>query len=828
MGVQLKGEGVFMKSLQFSVSAFLLLSALGSTATFAQTYQFPFQNPTLGMEERINNFLSVATETEKTTLMKDWPAENFARLGFKMSGHCEGLHGAGQGTCTQFCQAYGIGETWDTAMSKQVGAIEANEYRYIWHRNGSGSLIIRIPNSDLGRDPRWGRTEECYGEDPYLVGSLSASLIRGVIGNDPKYFQAECLIKHFLANSNEASRMSSSSNFDQRLFREYYSVPFRMGIMEGGARSYMCAYNAYNDTPCTVHPVIKRVTIKEWGVDGCISTDGSAVSAGMVNGGHKWYANMTAACAGCTKAGVNQYLDGTYSTALPAAITSGLITAADRDSVLKGVIRTQMRLGVFDPPAQVPYTNVGTSDPAQSAAHKASAKLVTQKSIVLLKNTNNLLPLDKTLVKSIAIIGAIADSVPKDWYGGTAPYKITPHAGIIAKVGAGVTINYAADNTNSAAVNAAKSSEVAIVFAGNHPTCSKGWGVCTPPSEGKEGIDRKQIALETAQETMIQQVYAANPKTILVLISSFPYAIIWEKDSLPAILHMTHCSQETGNALADVLFGEYNPAGRLTQTWVRSLTDLPTMMDYNIRNGRTYMYFKGTPLYPFGYGLSYTTFTYSNLTTSAEALDANGAITVSVDVKNAGARDGEEVVQLYVQHVTSAVQRPTMELKGFTREAIPLGTSKTVTMKLQGKNLAYYDSTKKSFVVESNQVKLMVGASSADIRLNKTITVTGANVGINGENSENQSFHRSATPKLSRVALMNQGASIGVKLILNAPADVDLSVYGLNGCLLGHLQKNNVPKGEHYFGMGTRPAPGLYLLYGSVDKNRCVWRGIVK
>ena len=430
-----------MKSVCSWISAFCFLSTIGLTASFAQTYTFPFQNPTLGMEERINNFLSVATETEKTTLMKDWPAENFSRLGFKMSGHCEGLHGAGQGTCTQFCQAYGIGETWDTAMSKQVGAIEANEYRYIWHRNGSGSLIIRIPNSDLGRDPRWGRTEECYGEDPYLVGSLSASLIRGVIGNDPKYFQAECLIKHFLANSNEASRMSSSSNFDQRLFREYYSVPFRMGIMQGGARSYMCAYNAYNDTPCTVHPVIKRVTIKEWGVDGCISTDGSAVSGGMVGRGHNWYPTMEAACAGCTKAGINQYLDGTYSTELPKAITDKLITAADRDSVLKGVIRTQMRLGVFDPPAQVPYTNVGTSDPAQSAAHKAAAKLVTQKSIVLLKNTNNLLPLDKTLVKSIAIIGAIADSVPKDWYGGTAPYKITPHAGIIAKVGAGVTIN---------------------------------------------------------------------------------------------------------------------------------------------------------------------------------------------------------------------------------------------------------------------------------------------------------------------------------------------------------------------------------------------------
>ena len=816
-----------MKSLHFSIMAFFLWSAVGTVAVSAQTYTYPFQNPTLGMEERINNFLSVATQAEKILLMKDWPAETFTRLGFKMSGHCEGLHGAGQGTCTQFCQAYGIGETWDTAMLRQVGAIEANEYRYIWHRNGSGSLIIRIPNCDLGRDPRWGRTEECYGEDPYLVGSLSVALVHGVIGNDPKYYQAECLLKHFLANSNEAGRMSSSSKFDQRLFREYYSVPFRMSIMEGGAKSYMCAYNSYNDTPCTVHPVIKRVTIKEWGVDGCISTDGSAVSAGMVNGGHRWYTSMEAACAGCTKAGVNQYLDGTYSTALPQAITDNLITAADLDSVVKGVVRTQMRLGVFDPPAQVPYTNVGTSDPAQSAPHKAAAKLVTEKSIVLLKNTGNQLPLDKATIKSIAIIGALADTVAKDWYGGTAPYKTAARAGIIAKVGTGVTINYAANNTSGAAATAAQNSDVAIVFAGNHPTCGAGWAVCPLPSQGKESVDRTQITLDATQDSLIRQVYRANHKTILVFISSFPYAITWANDSLPAIVHMTHCSQETGPALADVLFGDYNPAGRLTQTWVKALTDLPTMMDYNIRNGRTYMYFKGTPLYPFGYGLSYTTFTYSNLTTSAEALDANGTIAVSVDVENTGTKDGEEVVQLYVQHVTSTVARPIQELKGFTREAIPAGTKKTVTITLRGRDLAYWDSTKTSWVVESNQVKLLIGASSADIKLNKTISVNGG-VSAIGENSQNGKIAWSTSPRFGQVALRTLGASMGIRLTLNAPADVDLGVYGLNGGLIGHLQKNNVSKGEHYFDLGARVAPGLYLIYGSVGQTRCVWRGMVK
>ncbi len=521
-------------------------------------------------------------------------------------------------------------------------------------------------------------------------------------------------------------------------------------------------------------------------------------------------------------------MDGTYSTALPQAITDNLITDADLDSVVKGVVRTQMRLGVFDPPSMVPYASVGTSDPAQSAAHKAAALLVTEKSIVLLKNTANLLPLDKTTLTSIAIIGSEADSVTKDWYGGTAPYKITPHAGITAMVGTGVTINYAADNTNSAAVNAAKASDVAIVFAGNHPTCAAGWGVCSDPSEGKEGIDRTQIALNATQETMIEQVHAANPKTILVLISSFPYAITWEKDSLPAIVHMTHCSQEMGNALANVLFGVYNPAGRLTQTWVRALTDLPTMMDYNIRDGRTYMYFKGTPLYPFGYGLSYTTFTYSNLTTSADALDANGSIAVNVDVQNSGTVDGEEVVQLYVSHVTSAVPRPIQELKGFARVAIPAGTTKTVTMTLQGRNLAYFDSTKTSFVVESNQVKLMVGASSADIRLNKTITVNGGTVTDIVGSPKNDNIVWSASPRLIQAALRNHGASIGISMTLDAQADVDVGVYNLSGSLIGRLKKNNVSKGDHEFDLGTKAAPGLYLIYGTIGQERCASRSIIK
>jgi beta-glucosidase len=241
------------------------------------------------------------------------------------------------------------------------------------------------------------------------------------------------------------------------------------------------------------------------------------------------------------------------------------------------------------------------------------------------------------------------------------------------------------------------------------------------PSEGREAVDRKSISLE--QEELIQQVYAANPKTIVVLLSSFPYAINWTQEHVPAVVHLTQNSEELGNALADVLFGDFNPAGRLVQTWPKSLEQLPPMMDYDIRHGRTYLYFKGEPLYPFGYGLSYTTFKYSNLKTSAPSLAKDGSVTVSVDVKNSGRRAGDEVVQLYVRHLNSSVPRPVQELRGFKRVALQSGESKTVEISLSAKSLAYWNTNRHAFVLEPGKIELLAGGSSADIRLKKTINV---------------------------------------------------------------------------------------------------------
>jgi beta-glucosidase len=330
-------------------------------------------------------------------------------------------------------------------------------------------------------------------------------------------------------------------------------------------------------------------------------------------------------------------------------------------------------------------------------------------------------------------VGPRATEVLIDFYTGTLPYTISVLDGIKEKVGNAVEINHAENNEYNAAVDAARASDVAIVVVGNDPYCGAeslmgqfnddlSTKECPDCGEGREGRDRLSISLTA--EDLIKEIYAVNPNTIVVLISSFPYAINWTDEHVPAILHITHAAQEQGTAIADVLFGDYNPGGRLVQTWPKSLAQLPYMLDYNIRNGRTYMYMKEEPLYAFGYGLSYTTFAYSNLRTSRDRLSGNGSIAVSVDVQNTGDVDGDEVVQLYVRHNGSAVIRPIKALKGFERISLKAGETKTVELALDAVSLAYWDETAAAWELEKGEVTLLVGDSSDHILLEKSITVS--------------------------------------------------------------------------------------------------------
>jgi len=711
----------------------LLFAGIHTTAQDSNRNQYPFQNPDLSTEQRIDNLLSLMNVEEKISCLGTNPS--VPRLGIKASGHVEGIHGLAQGgpgkwgrpktiPTTTFPQGIGLGETWDPELLRQVANVEGYEARYIFQSSKyhQGGIVIRSPNADLGRDPRWGRTEECYGEDPYFNGTMVVAFVKGLQGDDPKYWLSAALMKHFLANSNENDRDKTSSTFDERLFREYYSVPFRMGVVEGGSRAYMASYNSMNDVPMTVNPVLENVTRKEWGQDGIICTDAGAMT-NLVKS-NKYSPDLEHAAASSIKAGIGQFLDN-YKDATRGALQKGLLTESDIDKALRGVFRVMIKLGLLDPPERVSFSRIGSEseEPWLTDRNKSLARLATRKSIVLLKNANGLLPLNKRTTKSIAVIGPRANDVYLDWYSGTPPYRVTPLEGL-KNAGPGVQFKYAANNDDGAAVKLAHESEVAIVCVGNHPNGANdtNWARVSVPSEGREAVDRQSITLE--QEELIKQVYEANPNTIVVLISSFPYAINWTQQNVPAVVHLTQNSQELGNALGDVIFGDDNPAGRLVQTWPKSLDQLPPMMDYNIRNGRTYMYFKGEPLYPFGYGLSYTSFEYSKLKLSGSSVPANGAITVRFDVTNTGKRDGEEVIQLYVKHIGSKVARPLKELKGFKRLFIKAGQMQHVTLELKAEQLAYWNVEAHHFVIEPEKVELMIGASSADTKLSATVNIT--------------------------------------------------------------------------------------------------------
>ena len=713
----------------------IILSAAVAHVLPAQP-DYPFRDPSLPDDQRIADLLGRLTLDEKVLLMSDHP--KIPRLGIVFSGQVEGLHGLALGgpagwaargrqplPTTTFPQEKGLGATWDPALLTKIAAEEGYEARYAYQNPifDRGGVVVRAPNADLSRDPRWGRTEESYGEDPFLVGTLTVAFIHGLQGPDPKHWQAASLMKHFLANENENGRTHTSSDFDERLFREYYSVPFRMGFELGGSRAVMAAYNAWNGTPMMIHPVLKDVMIKEWGNDGLICTDGGAL--GLLISSHKRFPDKEQGSAAAVKAGINHFLD-TYKDDLTKALKDGLVTEADMDASLKNLLRVYLRLGEFDPRGVDPYAKIGVEDdgappPWDRPSSRDLARLATDESIVLLKNENHTLPLDRSKLKTIAVIGPWTDQVLLDWYSGTPPYAVSILQGIREAATPNANILFADGSDSTAAAALARKADVAIVVVGNHPECNAGWDQCPTPSNGKEDVDRKTISLE--QEDLVTQVFAANPRTVEVLRSSFPYAIVWSQQNIPAIVHMTHNSQEEGHGLADVLFGDYSPAGRLTQTWPTGDDQLKPILDYNLLDGETYLYYKEKPLYPFGYGLSYTTFEYKNLRLSAPSVHADGSVQATVTVRNTGKRASDEVVELYVQHLGSAVPRPQLELKGFERVRIEPGASREVTLTLKPRDLAYWDAAAHAWRVEKEQVRVLAGGSSNSLPVQTVLTV---------------------------------------------------------------------------------------------------------
>jgi beta-glucosidase len=710
-------------------SFFLLLSVC--LALSAQDY--PFRDTRLSEEARIANLISLMTLDEKINCLST--RLTIPRLGVNGTRTIEGLHGlaysgpanwavrgAKASPTTTFPQSIGLAETWDPDLLKKIADWEATEARFLAQNKkyGVSGLIVFAPNADMGRDIRWGRTEECYGEDPFLNGKLVAAYASGLQGDDPVYWKTASLMKHFLANSNENNRAYNSSDFDERLFHEYYSYAFYKGVTEGGSQAFMAAYNKYNGIPCTVHPVLRNVTMKQWGLRGIICTDGGAFGQLMTT--HKYYTSPVVAAAECIKAGITIFLDN-YRTAVQGALEKGLITEKEIDEAIYGNLRVLLKLGNLDNNVKNPYAGIGIADtvaPWLKQEAKDLAKLAEEKSVVLLKNRGDLLPLQKEKLKSVAIIGPSANTVISDWYAGTPPYKVSILKGLKNALGNDVQIRYASGNKADSAVIAARESDVAIVCIGNHPlSYGLGWGQNYVASDGREDVDRQSITIE--QEDLVKLVYAANPKTILVMVSSFPYAINWSKENVPAILHISQSGQETGNAMADVILGKVSPAGRLVQTWITSIDQLPPILDYNIRNGRTYMYSKYEPLFPFGYGLTYTSFEYSGLKVDRKIMGEGETASVTFSITNKGKFDSDDVPQLYVSFPASKVGMPVKALKGFARVFIKKGETKVVNIPLKADDLSYWDETNQKWTLEPGKIILMVGASSEDTKLKAMI-----------------------------------------------------------------------------------------------------------
>ncbi|KQN97815.1 glycoside hydrolase family 3 C-terminal domain-containing protein [Paenibacillus sp. Leaf72] len=833
--------------------------------------QYPFLDGKLDIEERVRDLVSRLTLEEKVELMVQYqPAVE--RLGVKPYKHgTEAAHGlAWLGEATSFPQPLGLGCTWNPELLKAIGSVIGDEARVYYQRDPEvNGLTLWAPTVDMERDPRWGRTEEAYGEDPKLTGELTTALVQGIQGDDPVFFKAVATLKHFIANNNEIDRGSCSASIDPRNMKEYYQRAFQPAFVKGGAQSMMTSYNSVNGIPTILHEDVNKVVKGEWGMNGFIVSDAGDL-IGLVKD-HHYYDTYKEAVAHSIKAGIDSITDDKEIScgAIHEALSEGLLAEADLDQALTNTFRVRFRLGEFD--ADNPYANVPDSVLC-APAHGDLSLQAARESIVLLKNEKATLPLSSSKLGSVAVIGPLGDVVYRDWYSGTFPYTVTPFAAIqqklagkkvtftsgsnqvvlrsaadgapvslgdngVLQVAAGsaaetfevcdwgwnsltlqsqstgkfatsaddVHIAAAADeaygwyvkevlrldakadgttdivtwddkpvvlkeqdgkqlltvteevteedrapeaagdnaggaaNSGSgnnrdkehkgafrldvtvdgiaAAVAAAREAETAIVFVGNNPLIN-----------GKEETDRPGFTLAAAQEQLLREVYAVNRNVIAVVIGSYPFELNWAQEHLPAVVYLAHAGQELGNAVADVLFGDFAPAGKLNMTWYSQMEQqLTDILDYDIIKGkRTYLYFEDTPLYPFGHGLTYAPFSFDSLQISPA--ETGEGWTASIRVTNTGSVEAGEVVQLYAHANASRVKRPVKQLVGFERVYLQPQESITVQIAISAAELSMWDVTRDRFCLESGVYSLMAGSSSSDIRLTAELSIEGESI----------------------------------------------------------------------------------------------------
>lgn len=694
-----------------------------------------YLDPNQTVEKRAQDLISRLTLEEKAILLNH-NGPDVERLGIKSDKWNQCLHGVcWDRPTTMFPVSIAMAASWDPARLHEVATAISDEARGIynlWHQQPDlaaqhKGLIYRAPVINISRNPYWGRIDECYGEDPFLTGRLGVAYVKGLQGDDPKYLKLVSTLKHYAVNNVEKDRQKLSAKVSERMLYEYWLPHFRDCVVEGGAQSVMASYNAINGVPSNINPLLLTDILKrQWGFEGFVVSDLGGVNT-MVKGHLKGRVSIEEAVAESLKAGCD-FSDDEFMKFIPAAVRQGLLPEARLDDALYRVLRDRIRLGEFDPPELVPYSRISPSVIC-SAEHRALALEMARESMVLLKNQDHFLPLDKTKVKRIAVIGPHAAMFTPGAYSGKADRPVTPLQGLKNRAGTGVEIDYdkgcgiaprsnrrnneansasesASDETASikAAAEAARQAEVAIVFAG------------TTEAIETEGRDRTNLALPGRQEELIEAVVAANPNTVVVLMNAGPLTIPWVKKNVPAILEAWWNGVEGGDAIADVIFGDYNPAGRLPLTVYASESQVPPQDEYDVTKGFTYMYIQGEPLFAFGHGLSYTTFSYGKLELSANRITPEGKVTAATDITNTGSREGDEVVQLYIHELKPAVKRPAEELRGFQRIHLKPGETKKVTLTVPGEKLAFYDENIHAFRVNPGPFEILVGAASDDIR----------------------------------------------------------------------------------------------------------------
>ncbi|MFX0075893.1 MAG: glycoside hydrolase family 3 C-terminal domain-containing protein [Candidatus Hermodarchaeota archaeon] len=705
-----------------------------------------YLDPSKPLEERVEDLISKMTLEEKISqLLND--ALSIDRLNIpKYNWWSEALHGVGfAGVATVFPQAIGLAASFDLDLMSRVATAISDEGRAKHHeavRNNERKIYQGLtfwsPNVNIFRDPRWGRGQETYGEDPFLTSKMGVTFVKGLQGDHPKYLKLVATPKHYVAYSGlETERHKFDAKVSKKDLWETYLPAFEACIREGKAEAIMGAYNRVNGEPCCGSEILlNEILRKKWEFEGHVVSDCGAIKDIFQD--HKVVETGAEAAAMAINAGCDLFCSvGIFTKKkkkirwdwINEALNSVLLKETTIDKALYRLFRARFLLGMFDPPEMVPYTKI-PYEVNDCEEHRKLALEAAKKTIVLLKNERNLLPLDKN-VNKIAVIGPIANrkDVLLGNYNGTPARYTTILDGIREKVSRQTIVSYSegcplkekSTEGFDDAINAAKNADIVILILGISPRLEGEEGQAI---ESDLGGDRLDIGLPGSQEDLLKIIYNQGKPIVLLLTGGSALSFNFAKDKIPSILYVWYPGEEGGKAVAEVIFGDYNPAGRLPVTFYKSNDDLPDVRDYNMV-GRTYRYFKGEPLYPFGYGLSYTKFEYSSLDISSEEIKRGESVKISVEVENIGKREGEEVVQLYLSQSSQSFRLPIRELRGFERIFLGVNEKKTVTFEINQKDYSIVNMEGER-IIHSGKITVTVGGSQPGFIGNPVKDLTGS------------------------------------------------------------------------------------------------------